>query len=116
MRIAIAITAAATCLAPFTLALPQEHALKGYARRVWHTEDGLPEERVQALAQTPDHFLWIGTTGGLVRFDGAQFAVFSRENTPAIHENSIFSLCAALDGSLWIGTEGGGLAQEAPRR
>src|ERR1035438_10550523 len=45
------------------------------------------------------------------RFDGAQFAVFSRENTPAIHENSIFSLCAAHDGSLWIGTEGGGLVR-----
>jgi ligand-binding sensor domain-containing protein/signal transduction histidine kinase len=111
MRIAFAITAAATCLAPFTLAVSHEDPLKGYARRVWHTEDGLPEERVQALAQTPDHFLWIGTTGGLVRFDGAQFAVFSRENTPAIHENSIFSLCAAHDGSLWIGTEGGGLVR-----
>jgi len=95
----------AAVVAPSTFAVP----LEGYARRVWHTEDGLPEETVQAFAQTPDHFLWIGTAGGLVRFDGAQFVVFNRENTPAIHENSIFSLAAAHDGSLWIGTEGGGL-------
>lgn len=81
----------------------------GYARHIWHAEDGLPEETVQAFAQTPDHFLWIGTTGGLVRFDGAQFIVFNRNNTPALRENSIFSLLTASDGSLWAGTEGGGL-------
>ena len=81
----------------------------GYARHVWHTEDGLPEETVQAFAQTPDHFLWIGTSGGLVRFDGAQFVVFNRDNTPAFRENSVFSLLASKDGVLWVGTEGAGL-------
>jgi len=87
---------------------PLYGALPGYAKRVWHAEDGLPEETVQAFAQTPDHFLWVGTTGGLVRFDGAQFVVFNRDNTSAFHENSVFSLLAARDGTLWIGTEGGG--------
>jgi ligand-binding sensor domain-containing protein len=71
--------------------------------------NGLPEQTIQAFAQTPDHYLWIGTTGGLARFDGAHFTVFDRENTPAFHENSVFCLLAAKDGSLWIGTEGGGL-------
>ena len=84
-------------------------APEGYARRVWHVENGLPEESVQAFAQTADHFLWIGTTGGLVRFDGAQFVVFDRANTPALRENSVFCLLAARDGTLWIGTEGGGV-------
>ncbi len=92
-------------------ALSPESPLEGYAHRVWHTEDGLPEETVQAFAQTPDHFLWIGTTGGLVRFDGEQFVVFNRSNTRALRENSIFCLLAARDGSLWIGTEGGGLVR-----
>jgi len=98
------------CHAAFLLAgSPPGGSPPGYARRVWHAEDGLPEETVQAFAQTADHFLWIGTTGGLVRFDGAQFVVFDRENTPAFHENSVFSLLAAKDGTLWIGTEGGGV-------
>src|SRR5581483_2931682 len=83
--------------------------LEGYARRVWHTQDGLPEETIQAFAQTRDRFLWIGTSGGLVRFDGAQFVVFDRDNTPALRESSIFCLLTARDGTLWIGTEGGGL-------
>jgi ligand-binding sensor domain-containing protein/signal transduction histidine kinase len=73
----------------------------------------LPEQTVQAFAQTRDGYLWIGTSGGLVRFDGAHFTVFDRQNTPALHENSIFCLMVARDGALWIGTEGGGLARYA---
>jgi ligand-binding sensor domain-containing protein/two-component sensor histidine kinase len=99
-----------------TFACPVYGALADYAGRVWHFEDGLPEETVQAFAQTPDHFLWIGTTGGLVRFDGTQFVVFDHDNTPGLHENSIFCLLVATDGTLWIGTEGGGVASYRNRR
>ena len=81
----------------------------GYTRRVWQTQDGLPENTVQAFAQTPDNYLWIGTSGGLVRFDGAGFVLFDRENTPAIREDSVFCLTVARDGSLWAGTDGSGL-------
>ncbi len=82
---------------------------EGYTRRIWQTRDGLPQETVQAFAQTPDGFLWIGTTGGLLRFDGSHFVPFERTNTPAFHDNSVFSLMTGRDGTLWIGTEGGGL-------
>jgi ligand-binding sensor domain-containing protein/signal transduction histidine kinase len=83
----------------------------GFTRKLWQTQDGLPEQTVQAFAQTADHYLWIGTTGGLVRFDGARFKIFDRENTPELKENSVFALMASRDGSLWIGTEGGGLVR-----
>ncbi len=90
-------------------AVTQRALPDGYTRRVWQTQDGLPENTVEAFALTPDHYLWIGTSGGLVRFDGARFVVFNRENTPAIRENSIFCLTVSRDGSLWAGTDGGGL-------
>ena len=50
-----------------------------YSRRVWRSADGLPEDFAQSLAQTHDGYLWIGTSGGLVRFDGTRFVVFNRE-------------------------------------
>ena len=81
----------------------------GYTRRVWQTQDGLPENTVQAFAQTPDNYLWIGTGGGLVRFDGAAFVVYSRDNTPVMRDDSIFCLTTGHDGSLWAGTDGAGL-------
>lgn len=82
--------------------------LHNFTVHVWTAANGFPQESVQALAQTADRYLWLGTPGGLVRFDGSSFKTFNRRNTPAIHENSIFSLLAVRDGSLWIGTEGGG--------
>lgn len=80
-----------------------------YTRRVWQVQDGLPEDVVQAFAQTPDRYLWIGTTGGLIRFDGVQFEVYDRRTVPQLAEKSIFCMKIARDGGLWIGTEGGGL-------
>ena len=80
-----------------------------YSSRVWRTQDGLPQSRIQSFAQTPEDYLWIGTSGGLVRFDGVRFYVFDRLNTPAFQDDSILALLTAKDGSLWIGTEGGGL-------
>jgi len=82
-----------------------------YTIRSWQSQDGLPEETVQAFAQTPDGYLWVGTSGGLLRFDGARFRLFAHENTPAFGENSVFCLLAARDGRLWIGTDGSGLIE-----
>lgn len=80
-----------------------------YSARVWRGADGLPEDFAQALAQTPDRYLWVGTSGGLVRFDGVRFALFNRESEPSFRDDSIYSLFTAKDGTLWVGTEGGGL-------
>lgn len=80
-----------------------------YTQRLWQMQDGLPEQVVQAFAQTADRYLWIATTGGLVRFDGERFQTFNRENTPAFIENNVFCLLVSRDRTLWIGMEGGGL-------
>jgi len=88
-----------------------DHPLVAYTERTWQMQDGLPEQIVQAFAQTKDRYLWIGTTGGLLRFDGARFSLYNRENTPAFSDNNIFCLMVSQDDTLWIGTEGGGLIQ-----
>lgn len=80
-----------------------------YTQRLWRMQDGLPEQVVQAFAQTLDRYLWIATTGGLVRFDGERFQTFNRENTRAFTENNVFCLLVSRDQTLWIGMEGGGL-------
>jgi ligand-binding sensor domain-containing protein/signal transduction histidine kinase len=82
-----------------------------YSLRVWRTQDGLPQNRIQAISQTSDGYLWIGTPAGLARFDGIRFAIFDSSNTPAFHDDSILSLYVGRDDTLWIGTEGGGLVE-----
>src|SRR6202453_4368919 len=80
-----------------------------YMRRIWRVQDGLAEDTVQAIQESQDGYLWIGTTGGRLRFDGSHFHLYNHANVPALADNSVFCILAARDGSLWIGTEGGGL-------
>lgn len=82
-----------------------------YALRLWQVDEGLPDNLVQAITQTADGFLWVGTRGGLARFDGNDFVCYDSKNTPALKNSSITALCAGKDGSLWIGTDGGGLVR-----
>ncbi len=78
-------------------------------RRSWTTENGLPQNTVYALAQDSNGFLWIGSEGGLARFDGFAFTVFKKNTTLGLASNSITSLSGGRDGALWVGTFGGGL-------
>src|SRR5881396_1759174 len=82
-----------------------------YLHTVWTTENGLPQNSVNAILQTRDGYLWIGTFGGLARFDGVKFTVFDAGNTEGLKSSRIFALCEDHAGNLWIGTENGGLAR-----
>jgi signal transduction histidine kinase/ligand-binding sensor domain-containing protein len=92
--------ATAKALEPSTL-------LERYSRQSWAMENGLPQNTVQAIAQTRDGFLWLGTEAGLVRFDGASFQVFDRNSKPGLPGNDIRCLFESRDGALWIGTSDG---------
>ena len=73
----------------------------------WTTDQGLPQNNILSLAQTRDGYLWIGTPGGLARFDGARFLLFDRSNTPEMDSEIIQALAEDTDGTLWIGTANG---------
>src|ERR1700735_636353 len=93
-------------------ALEPTTSLASYGRQAWAMENGLPQNTVQALAQTKDGFLWLGTEAGLVRFDGVEFQTYDRNSSsgspgPALPGNDIRCLLASADGALWIGTNAG---------
>ena len=79
---------------------------------VHHTrKEELPQDCIKAIAQTRDGCLWLGTSGGLVRFDGTDFTVFDAATTPTLAGNRILSILAASNGDLWIGTERSGVTR-----
>ena len=73
----------------------------------WTTDNGLPQNGVRQITQTPDGYLWLTTFDGLVRFDGVKFTVFDAGNTKGIINNRFSAIYAAPDGTLWAGTEDG---------
>lgn len=102
---------AALFLAGSAFALDPNRVLTQSRLSVWTSESGLPQNTVDAIVQTRDGYLWMGTEEGLVRFDGVRFVVSDRQNAPALRSSFVSSVFEAPDGTLWIGTYGGGLAR-----
>jgi len=76
------------------------------------TEDSLPMNIVTALAQDAKGLIWIGTQGGLVRYDGYHFEKFvhNPRNPNSISGDYIKSLWAAPDGRVWVGSLSSGIS------
>lgn len=81
-------------------------------------EDGLPQSGVNTVLQTRDGYLWLGTFGGLARFDGLAFTQFRARLSPAADpavqtgpaSDRILALFEDDRRQLWIGTQDAGLS------
>ena len=78
-------------------AVPLKHAVVS----TWTTDQGLPQNFISSLAQTPDGFIWVGTLTGLARFDGVSFRGFSKDG-PAEMQDNICALFPDRENGLWI--------------
>jgi len=94
------LTATATALNP-SLDISQ------YAHTAWTLREGAFQGFIEAIAQTPDGYLQLGTEFGLLRFDGVRFVPWKFPAGEHLPDSFIAGLLAARDGSLWIGTREG---------
>ncbi len=81
-----------------------------FGYQIWTADRGLPQNVIRGIHQTSDGYLWLATLNGAVRFDGVQFTVFDKNNTPGIGSGRLASLYSNND-DLWFSTEGGGLTR-----
>ncbi len=88
-------------------ALNPDRKLNQYGLQIWQTDSGLPQNSVRAIVQTRDGYLWFATREGVARFDGIEFTVYNRRNTPQLLSNDIRGLLQDREGSLWISTADG---------
>jgi signal transduction histidine kinase/ligand-binding sensor domain-containing protein/CheY-like chemotaxis protein len=94
-----------------TAAAPEARKqLSWHTVQIWAQPQGLPQNSVLSLLQTKDGYLWIGTRGGLSRFDGVRFTTFDDRTEIHLTESEVWALAEDDDGALWIGTFGGGLS------
>jgi ligand-binding sensor domain-containing protein/AraC-like DNA-binding protein len=88
-------------------ALDPDKPVDQYLIDQWGMLDGLPSDTVLSIAQTADGYLWIGTSRGLVRFDGLKFVSLPVAEKEEIHSREIRNLCVDRQGDLWVGSAGG---------
>ncbi len=77
----------------------------------WTVEDGLPVNTTTKILKGQKGYFWIGTTDGLVRFDGIDFTVYKTAEYPGLPSNRIVDLKKAYDGTIWLGTDKGELVK-----
>jgi signal transduction histidine kinase/ligand-binding sensor domain-containing protein len=93
------------------VALNPEQKITQYSLTQWGHRDGLPSTAIYAIAQTPDGFLWLGTSDGLVRFDGLRFVPVPFSKTGDMAFGRVQALKVDRTGVTWIGTETGNLVR-----
>jgi signal transduction histidine kinase/ligand-binding sensor domain-containing protein len=74
--------------------------------------ESIPFNIVTAFAQGKNSLLWVGSQGGLLRYDGYRFRKFahSADNPDSLSDNFVTALHAAPDGRIWVGSAGDGLS------
>jgi signal transduction histidine kinase/ligand-binding sensor domain-containing protein len=101
----------ATAIVDSGRAMDSHPPLSQYLRDRWGAERGFPGATVQAISQTPDGYLWIGTDKGLFRFDGIAFEQVPDRRSDALAIPQVLGLTADATGSLWMRLGGPRLAR-----
>ena len=78
---------------------------EGFSAVMYDNSKGLPTSEANAITETDEGFIWIGSYGGLVRYDGNTFERMSSTSGIA----SVKTLYVASDGGLWVGTGDSGI-------
>jgi len=66
--------------------------------------DGLAHKHVTGFLQDRDGNLWIGTWGGLSRFDGHRFTSYNNNpgDTTTISSDQIYQIALDSTGKIWV--------------
>lgn len=84
-------------------ACAEESGADQWIKTVYNENNGLDTGEANAVLQTSDGYIWIGSYGGLLRYNGGDFENFSiGEN--AVGSSSIRALYEDESGRLFIGT------------
>lgn len=79
-------------------------------RQTWTTRQGIPHNTINAIAQTPDGYLWFATWEGIARFNGHRFRLFERGPVTGLPDAGVLSLSVDDRGRLLAAGARGGLS------
>ncbi len=80
-------------------------ASEKYVVSNWNSNSGLPQNSINRICQDKNGFIWMATYGGLVRFDGTRFKVYSSQNYPELFSGRIVSLFIDSKNNIWLSNE-----------
>jgi ligand-binding sensor domain-containing protein len=100
---------AALSLSVSAFALDPAKTVSQYNCQNWRRHDGLPVDRINAITQTRDGYLWLATQKGVVRYDGSEFKVLNPSSQKQFQTENVTCLARDHRGGFWFGLAGGSL-------
>lgn len=88
--------------------------LNNYFKEIWTTRNGLPHNTVNAIQQSKDGYLWIGTWEGAARFNGRSFTVFGRGQPTGMPDVGVRTMSVDQHHNLLLAGARGGLSKRLP--
>ena len=82
----------------------QDKFFKDYVVQTWNAEDGIPGNSITDIIQNDDGYLFFGTYGGLIRFDGVEFTTINHLSDERYNFFSARAVMQDSKGRLWIGS------------
>lgn len=83
--------------------LDPSKSIDQYIVNIYGVDQGMPQNSANAIIQTSDGYIWIGTQEGLVRYNGIEMTTFDKYNTKTMHSNYVNKLCVDRNQNLWVG-------------
>lgn len=96
-------------------ALDPNRTITQYGHDNWTQRGGFSREAAKSIVQTKDGYLWLATSGGLMRFDGVQFVRIDPEDTGTVLNESVRAIALSPAGELLVRTETYTLARSGAR-
>jgi signal transduction histidine kinase/ligand-binding sensor domain-containing protein len=106
MKPVLAFAAALSMGLPSAWALDPQRAPSQYVVKTWGATS-LGSNTVYSIAQTEDGALWLGTSGGLLRYDGARFTLAGAPAVSGFPDGGVSALAVGDHGYLYLGTTSG---------
>jgi ligand-binding sensor domain-containing protein/serine phosphatase RsbU (regulator of sigma subunit) len=75
----------------------------------YKTLQGLKHNVIRCMLQDKAGNLWLGTNGGVCRYDGKSFTSYTEKE--GLSNNCVISILEDKTGNLWVGTDGGGVCR-----
>ena len=88
----------------YSVSYAKDTYLSAYNQIVYNQNNGIGNNEVNCILQSSSGYIWIGTDGGLYRYNGSNFAAINLWDTESTDVYSINCLMQDSSGRVWMGT------------
>lgn len=86
-----------------------EKPLSTLSQDRWTSRNGLISNNLTSVFQSSEHFIWLTSFNGILRFDGVNFKLYDKHNLPFLNSNGFYKSYQDSQNNLWFTSQSSGI-------